>query len=139
MKNQLLSIAWITLFTLAITSPSHAIPTIWESNFGANLGLGDDTTTGVSFGFSYDFLGAPFTGATVSSNGFIRLAPSSSSLCCDANVGTFLSGAPMIAAAWFDIRPPIVFYNTFAGRAVVTWEAPEFSSSTVNRYQAQLF
>ena len=120
MKSTVTKVLGAVALSAFITLPAHAVPLIWESDFGTDLGLGDDSTASIAFGFTFAGPLGSFTGGVVSSNGFIRLAASTPSLCCDGVVSEFLSGDPMIAPAWYDIKPPVVYYKTFADRVVVT-------------------
>jgi len=131
-----------------------------EQNFGGVVSaLGcDDCSTIIQFGFSFPFLGRSFTTAEVSSNGYLipgnTVVSSDFQICCDftPTVSKFLAGPNRIAVAWYDLLPLVtrtfgptfdsgtINYNTFPGRAVITWNnVAEFpNSSPGNTFQVQL-
>jgi len=102
----------------------------------------DDCTTPVSFGFAFPFQGHTYTGGFMSSNGFISLGSDNGQGCCSGDVSALLSGFPRIAAAWYDLYPPVgngVHFNTFAGRAVITFDSvAEYCCYGSNTFQMQL-
>ena len=54
------------------------------------------------------------TSIDISSNGFVWLASSFDSGCCNADVTTFLTGLPRIAVTWMDLNPTVsgaVYFN----------------------------
>src|SRR5437867_4819451 len=121
-------------------------PPIWEPNFGPQVLGCDDCTTNIALGFSFPFRGRTFTSAELSSNAFLSLGGSNGQGCCNPflrgfNSG-FLDGAARISVLWDDPDPRFgngVRFNTFAGRAVVTWDhVPEFFGRGNNTYQIQL-
>ena len=134
--------ALLVLGTLP-ASVHAATPCQWEPTYGVDQGLSDDSTTQVNFGFSFPFQGMNYTSGFVSSNGFLALGMDPGSQCCDASLPNFFSGPPRIALAWHDMNPGsggAVRFQTFPGRAVVTWDAvPEFSSSMFHTIQIQIF
>jgi hypothetical protein len=142
MANRRLAVLAAAGLSLVTAQTALAVPAIWESNFGGSVLIGDDSTTTVALGFGFTFLGNTYTSVEISSNGFLSLGGSNGSGCCDASVSGFLSGAPRIAAAWYDlISPPgSIKHNSLAGKEVFTWDGvPEFSNSNPNRFQIQLF
>ena len=120
-------------------APVQATPLIWESNFGAAVVAGDDSTANVNFGFNFGFLGNTYANGEVSTNGFLSLGGSNGDGCCDANVGDFLAGNDRIAPAWFDFVGTVFLNTSVADRAVLTWQGAEFSNSTQSTFQVQLF
>lgn len=120
----------------------HMFPAIWEPAFGSNLGMGDDTSTTVSLGFAFPFLGGNYTNAVVGSNGVITFGSGDGSGPLDGTPSSLLGGSPEIALASYDLLPSAggaVRFNAFGNRAVFTWDnVPEFSNSTPNLFQAQL-
>lgn len=119
----------------------------WESTLGTNLGLSDDSlAVGQQLGFPFPLPGGGSSSAIdVSSNGFVWLGSgsSTSSGCCDGSVGGLLSEWPRIAPAWMNLDPSAgggVYFSTFPGRAVVTWnQVPEHTSGGRNSVQLQLY
>lgn len=123
----------------------------FETNLGSNLGLGDDAVAqSLPLGFTFPGPGnVPVTDISVSSNGFIWLAASADSGCCNGDQFAFVTGLPRIAPVWMDLYPPGgngVFFNTFpAGpgvpaRAVITWDqVPEYAGNVPFTVQLQLF
>ena len=113
----------------------------WFTPTSPNLGLSDDSVTGV--------LPLPLPHLTpagwvnqivISSNGFVWLAPNSDSGCCTAHVGTFLAQPERIAVLWQNLNPSIggtIHYDTdAAGNAYATWvDVPEFHSLGSNTCQ----
>jgi hypothetical protein len=138
------------------TSPASAEPPIWESNYGTNLGLTDDSTHITTLGalnFRFPWYGATLSGPAVfsiSSNGFVSLGGDNGHGCCSGDPGR-LRNDPFgrIAAFWADLNPNAggnVFLNTFddAGdpetdRVVVTWDTRLFDNLQPIRAQLQMF
>lgn len=123
----------------------------FESNLGANLGLGDDQlATNRALGFSFPLLGSP-NGATtaidISSNGFIylRTGASTDHQCCAGDVTKFISNPERISILWMDLDPAAagggsVNFNALPGKAVVTWNnVKEWNTTSANTCQIQLF
>ena len=104
----------------------------------------DDCTTPApgGFGFAFPFQGASYTGGFLSSNGFISLGGDNGDGCCSGSVFGLLEDFPRIAAAWYDLYPPVgsgVHFNTFTGRAVMTFDSvAEYCCSGSNTFQIQL-
>ncbi|MBI5849827.1 MAG: hypothetical protein HZB39_02130 [Planctomycetes bacterium] len=118
----------------------------WEPNFATNLFLSDDSTSGpLNLGFAFPYPSGSSSSIDVSSNGFVWIdsATSMGSRCCDGDVNWFLSDPPSICALWMDLNPSAggaVYYDTFPGRAVVTWDQiPEFAGANTCTMQLQLF
>jgi hypothetical protein len=141
----------------ALAAVSAALPaqgalssTCFISQFGTPLGLGDDQVAqGNNLGFTFPGPAGPVTSIDISSNGFVWLAPSTNSACCNGDVQSFLTGLPRIAPLWMDLNPSQsgeVWFNTIppsgsqpAG-AVVTWDqVPEFGEVVPMTVQLQLW
>lgn len=131
--------AWLSApFAVAQSFPCY------ETNLGANLGLGDDqVASGMPLGFSFPRPGGGnVTTIDVSSNGFVWLATNPNPRCCNGEAVKLVSQPPSVCPLWIDLDPSAaapgggVFFNAFAAtastpaRAVVTWkDVPEFNSS----------
>ncbi|MCZ6716364.1 MAG: PEP-CTERM sorting domain-containing protein [Gammaproteobacteria bacterium] len=139
-RNWCLQRLAVVFLALGVGMQANAVPLIWEPNFGVTVISADDSVAPVVFGFNFGFQGTIYTGAEVSTNGFLSLGGSNGSGCCDGSVTGLLSGSPRIAPAWYDLVTSVFFLNTtVAGRAVITWQGAEFSNNTVNTFQVQLF
>ncbi|MBI1851028.1 MAG: hypothetical protein HYR85_11860, partial [Planctomycetes bacterium] len=131
-------------------------PPVWETNYGASLGLSDDSVSNTTFGalnFSFPFGGTTFSGAagfSVSSNGFVSIGGDNGDDCCFADVGTFLNDSfGRIAPMYTDLNPSFagnVYLNTFSEsgfgtttRVVITWDTVYYDSNLPVSVQAQLF
>ena len=136
--------------SLASTSSGSRInlPKAWETNYGSmlsSIGSCDDCSANVSFGFSFPFRGTSYSSGEISSNGFVLLGGSSGSTSFTPTVSDFVSGLPRLAPSWADHdldRGNGLKLNTFADRAVFTWDAVgEFAaggSTGNNTFQLQL-
>lgn len=146
---------FVSLLTYSDAS-GQFLPAIWESNFGVDLNLSDDSTNSVNFGtFAFPFAGTTYTGTDildVSSNGFVSIGGSNGNDCCNGDVGEFLTEAfPRLSPLWGDIDPANVasdgvFVNTFNDdadaaddRLTVTWDAQHWGSGEDVLFQLQLF
>lgn len=131
-----------------------AQPAVWETDFGSDLGLGDDSTADVALAdFTFPFQGTTYTGAdiiNVSSNGFISINGDNGSDCCAGNPAGLVGDTfGRIAVFWADLNPSSaggVFVNTFdddmnmvTDRLVVTWDTVLFDNDGPISVQAQLF
>ncbi len=143
MKSPVSVLGGVLLLFAAIQNSALAAPAIWEPIFGPSLGLSDDSTTSVGLSFTFNFQGTNYTSVFVSSNGFLAFGSNPGSQCCDGNLSSFLSGPPRISVAWGDQDPGAggaVRFMDFGTKAVFTWDGvPEFSNSSPNTYQIQLF
>lgn len=133
----------ILSISLALAPSALAQPPCYEANIGANLNLSDDdVAVNQALGFAFPFAGTTVANVSISSNGFVWLAPSTASGCCDGEVFQFLSGLPRIAPLWTDLDPSSggsVHLATFPGRAVITWfQVPEYGESSSLTFQLQL-
>ena len=152
----------LTLSLLCVSlwfTQSNAVgqqPSIWESNFGIDLNLSDDSTASVPFDtFAFPFAGNVFTGSDVldvSSNGFVSLGGSNGDDCCNGDVQSFLNDMfPRLSPLWGDIDPANVptdgvFVNSFnddgdaaIDRLAVTWDAQHWGSGEDVLFQLQMF
>lgn len=118
----------------------------FDPNFTNNLALGDDANSGpLNLGFNFVYPGGSSSSIDVASNGFLWIdsAQQLGSRCCDADVPTFLADPATICALWMDLDPSsggAVYYDTFPGRAVVTWnQVPEYASTNTITAQIQIF
>lgn len=162
LRTILVTLRSLSLLLFCVTSlvmqanVSGQTPVIWESNFGEDLNLSDDSTSSVVFDtFAFPFGGRVFSGADVldvSSNGFVSLGGSNGNACCNGNVTSFLNDAfPRISPLWGDIDPANVasdgvFFNTFnddadvaADRLAITWDAQHWGSGQDVLFQLQLY
>ena len=131
------------LCALLTAAPLLAQTPCFETNLGTNLNLTDDSVaTNRALGFSFPFGASTVTAVSVSSNGFVWLGNSTDSACCNGDVNAFLSGLARIAGLWTDLDPGSnggVFFNTFPGRAVITWnQVPEYGVGVPFTFQIQL-
>ena len=95
---------------------------------GTELSLSDDSVSGlINFGFTFDFYGIPYTGAYISSNGFLSLSNPSSSGCCTGQVLGDEAGLDnLIAGLWEDLDPPeggTLRYQTIGDEFIVGFYA----------------
>ncbi|MBK8979898.1 MAG: trypsin-like serine protease [Planctomycetes bacterium] len=116
------------------------------SGYSNNLALGDDQLArNLALGFSLPLPGAGSTTAIdVDSNGWIGLiANQHAGTDYTETVAEFLANPARLAVLWDDLNPAsggAVYFDRFAGGAVVTWAGvPEFSATGSNTFQAQLF
>jgi hypothetical protein len=143
----------ITFLLAGLAPAALAQPALWEPDFGAPLGLSDDSTANVPLGdFSFPFLGTTYTGTdffNVSSNGFISINGDNGSDCCSGNPTTLVNDTfGRIAVFWADINPSSsgdAFVNTFddsgdtvTDRLVVTFDSVLFDNNGPITVQAQL-
>src|SRR5262245_66603463 len=115
---------------LAAGAAAQSAP-CFETNFGVNIGAGDDTVSYNNLlGFSFPGPAGPVTSIDISSNGFVWLASSNDNGCCGGYLPSFLTGLPRIAVMWGDLNPGAagaVWFNTFPAsgtqpaRPGVTW------------------
>jgi len=146
---------FVSLFSYSDAS-GQFLPAIWESDFGVDLNLFDDSTSAVNFGtLAFPFAGTTYTGTDildVSSNGFASIGGTNFNDCCDGDVAEFLNDTfPRLSPLWGDIDPANVetdgvFVNTFNDdadaaddRLVVTWDAQHWGSGEDVLFQLQLF
>jgi len=150
MQSSLLTAAIAALFAGSVCAQGAMSAPCFVSQFGTNLQLGDDQVAqGLALGFTFVGPAGPVTTIDVSSNGFVWLASSANSACCNATVAQFLTGLPRIAMQWTDLYPPgngDVWFNTFpatptsGASAVITWaDVPEIGTSNLQTMQLQLF
>jgi hypothetical protein len=154
-KRGMFECVLVSIVAIAASLPAHAEPPLWESNVGTPLNLGDDTTYETTFGaenFVFDFEGQAYSDASplsISSNGFLSIGGTNGALCCSPTGGGLVSGFPIIAAVWTDLRPSRftgdVFLNHFADsggpgtdRLVITWNTILFATNQPLTVQAQL-
>src|SRR5262245_26771470 len=106
---------------LAAGAAAQSAP-CFESNFGVNIGAGDDTVSyNNALGFSFPGPSGPVTVIDISSNGFVWLGTSllNGPECCSGIASSFTTGNPRVAGYWMDLYPPGapatggVFFNTF--------------------------
>ncbi len=102
---------------------------------GTPTGLGDDDAISVPIGFSFTFYGAPFTDATINSNGSVRFGdPAEHSLSNDCLPTALQATTNAIFAFWDDLDPgepgAEVWYQTLGApgdqRFVVQWDTPHY-------------
>jgi hypothetical protein len=139
LKNLVRATAGAIAFSIAAAEAANAVPLIWEPVFGGPVVGGDDAVASVAFGFSFPYAGGTFASGEVSTNGFISLGGSNGAGCCDADIAGFLAGSGRISPAWYDQVTTVFLNTTVSGRAVLTWMGPEFSNTTSNTYQVQIF
>ncbi|MBI3848448.1 MAG: hypothetical protein HY292_27770 [Planctomycetes bacterium] len=127
-------------------------PPIWESRFGADLGLTDDSDVTVpisTYGFTFPFGGTTYSGSSlisISSNGFVTLGGTNGNGCCSAIELDFLSALPRIAPLWVDLLPRGHIYvhpfDDWGGpetdRLVITWDTVFFQNRQPATIQLQL-
>ena len=114
---------------------------VLDTTFGANLGLGDDDTTEVTFPAGFPFLGTNHTSIWINSDGNITLgAGDSASTARDA--ARHIGGPPRVSPLFVDLDPTSVgsvHADVRADRLVVTWNGvPEFGATNSNTFQAVL-
>ena len=61
----------LSILTLGLVTIANATPTYWESDYGTNLGLGNNTFANKSLGFNFDFYGNTYSSVYISSNGVL--------------------------------------------------------------------
>jgi uncharacterized protein (TIGR03437 family) len=92
---------------------------------GSRIALGDDDTHQVALPFAFTFFGQAYRQAWVNSNGSVTFGHGDTDY--TGSYGHFLSGPPVIAAAFTDLDPSPtgaadgVRVLTEAGRVVITW------------------
>jgi hypothetical protein len=153
MKAILTAAAVTSAVLLGATTLAQAAPLLWESSFGSDLGLTDDSTALWSFGtMSFSFAGTTYTGASVlavSSNGFISLGGDNDDDCCSGNAGELTGDVfARIAPLWADVDPSTsgaVYLNSFnddvdaaIDRIVVTWDTVLYDNGLPVTFQLQL-
>lgn len=124
-----------------------------DTNYGANLNLGDDAVSPpLPLGFPFPFAGATYDSVCVSSNGFLYLFDTTGSIpvptdprCCNGNASGLLgSASPMVCALWTDLNPTAagsIHFNTAATRAFASYVGvPEFvgAPGAANTFQIAL-
>lgn len=123
-------------FSLAIAA------TALDLTFGADLLLGDDDTTEVTFPAGFPFLGTVYTDIWVNSDGNITLGEGDdASTARDA--ARLISGPPRISPLLVDLDPTAggasVHADVRSDRLVVTWDnVPQFGVGDSNTFQAVL-
>jgi hypothetical protein len=100
-------------------------PPFWNTAFGTNLGLGDDASVFVPFGFAFTFYGRQYTGAWVGSNGYITFDGPFTQF---SPTNLPVPPHPIIAGAFEDWHPGVagaVLFNTVGQaprrRFLATW------------------
>lgn len=104
---------------------------------GTQFSLGDDAVTGaIGLGFTFDFYGASYTSAFVSSNGFLTFDAGTSNGCCS---GQFLGDSTgidnLIAGLWEDLdtngnTTGTMFHQTIGSEFIVGfYDVAHFPSS----------
>ncbi|MBI5851508.1 MAG: trypsin-like peptidase domain-containing protein [Planctomycetes bacterium] len=118
----------------------------FEAAYAGALNLGDDQlATNRALGFTMSLPGIGTTSAIdIDSNGWIGLiAGQFTASDYTETVAEFLAQSARLAVFWDDLNPATggdVYFDTFPGKAVVTWAGvPEFGTSNLNTFQAQLF
>ncbi len=118
----------------------------YESNIGANLGLGDDAVgSGNALGFPFTFPdGTTVTDIDIDSNGRIML-PGTLGSDFTESVTELLNNPSTICPLWVDLNPGAggadgVYFNALPGKAVITWkDVPEFGQSNFITFQCTLW
>jgi hypothetical protein len=125
----------------------------WWTPVGANLGLGDDTSSSpITTSFSFPYPGGSTNSIIVSSNGVVGLSATGGTLTGYPSPGTLLSEGARFAPYWTDLDPSSatgagtvildddapngVVYITWT--AVPCWEAVPSSPRFVNTFQVAL-
>jgi hypothetical protein len=135
-----------------VVASGRCQPPIWESRFGGDTGLTDDSTLDVpmsTFAFAFPFGGRTFSGSdtiSISSNGFVTLGGTNGNGCCAPTELGFLSALPRIAPLWVDLLPRgHVYVHPFddwggpeTDRLVITWDALFFQNRQPATIQLQL-
>ena len=118
-----------------------SIPFIFESNTGADLGLGDDDSASRSLGFPFPFFGVDQITVFIGSNGFVNFTGPSTRV--SESLGVFAINFPRIAVLWDDLDPGAggsVLFNGLADRVIITWQVvPEFGTLNSNTFQVVIF
>lgn len=133
------------------------LPPVWETTFGAGLGLGDDSTSNSTFGswsFSFPLAGTTYSSSSVlsvSSNGFLSIGGDNGSDCCAGDPAAFVADPfARISVFWADLDPSTVGdahiqafddhgLDGVMDRLVVTWDTIFIDNATQLLAQAQLF
>jgi hypothetical protein len=125
-------------------SVTNCTSNCFDTNFGTNLNLVDDTLTPpLNLGFTANWPGGLSSSQIqVSSNGWIGLqAGAFTNSDFTESVGELLAQGPRLAVLWDDLNPGAsgdVYFRTEPGRAIVTWDSvPQFSGGGANTFQAQ--
>jgi hypothetical protein len=150
MRSSLQLAAIAALFSTGLVAQGAMTSNCFISQFGTALNLGDDQVAqGNALGFTFPGPAGPVTSIDISSNGFVWLASSTDSGCCNGNLSLFLTGLPRIAPMWMDLNPGQagqVWFNTIpaAGSqlagAVVTWDGvPEYATVVPMTFQLQMY
>lgn len=149
--------------SLAISVPARAVPAPGPDAFGYTTGpiasgfedisatgtatsLGNDDTTIKSLGFSFLYYGALATQVELSSNGFLSLAASGTTGCCQGQIIPS-SSAPnaVVAAMWSDLVQDAsseVYYQTLGiapyQRFITQWDDLEFFGDSASSATFQI-
>lgn len=135
-------------FAVALAPALLAQSPCFDTNFGANLNLGDDEVTApLPLGFSFSYAGTAYTDISICANGYILLG--------STNVATpngdyspsqaeLLSGAPRICPMWNDFNPTIAgsgqiyFDASTPGVATVSWvRVYTYGTTTPSTFQVR--
>ncbi len=118
-----------------------AMPLGFDTDFGTNLNLGDDTNGTVSFTFSFPFYGVNWSDVHVNANGIVSFG-------ADVNPSGFYDNTdfsntiPKIAGYFIDLNPAVgggVFQKSETDKLTITWNnLPEFGTSNSNTFQLVL-
>ncbi|MCG8608512.1 T9SS type A sorting domain-containing protein [bacterium] len=114
----------------------------FDSDLGANLGLGDDTNVTRNLNFDFNFFGTPWSDVHINANGIVSFGvdvnPSGF-----YNNNNFFSAVPKIAPYFMDFNPAVggaVFAKSEIDKFTITWNSvPEFGATNSNTIQLVLF
>lgn len=119
------------------------VGTIFDFNYGSDLGMGDDTESVQALPFGFDFFGASFNDVHVGANGVVGFGanPNPGGL---YNADDYWSTAPKIAPLYLDLDPADansdgVYFRADADSVLVTWYAvAEYGQTRKNTFQLAL-
>ncbi len=115
----------------------------FDSDFGTDLSLGDDTNTTINIPFTFNYYGGGWNDIHINANGIVSFGGDiNPSGAFDNN--DFVSVLPKIAAYFMDLNPEEpgapadggVFAKSEANKVTITWnKLPEFGTSKINTVQ----
>ena len=117
----------------------------WFTPTSANLALADNQVSPArTLPFMFSYPGGSTTQIWISSNGFVWLAASTDSACCNGTASALLSGLPRLCALWGDLNPGAggtVHFDVdpITSAAYVTFnQVPETGLTATNTFQIML-
>ena len=119
----------------------------FDSDFGTDLGLGDDDNTTINIPFTFNYYGVGWNDIHINANGIISFGRDINESSGFFDNDDFTNTLPKIAAYFMDLNPEEpgapadggVFAKSEADKLTITWnKLPEFETSKINTVQMVL-